>query len=173
MVVISSYDKKYKNTFGGIDKFYLMPYTQYNRSDILTLDSNLIKYPSAYIFEYDCDGSYSQTTELNEGNVIYNQNVSITLSEAYGILDIQKFVNSDFRIVAKTNNGYYLLFGLRNGLSVSASNNSGTSKSEFNGFKLEFNGKEENVAPYFDSLENLGVYIHNGLTFNYSFNFTI
>ena len=172
-MVLKTYNKKYKCTYGGIDKFYIMPFTEYKRSEIGTYNMELTTFPETYIYLFECEGSFTQQTEVEGGDVFINQKVSINLSEVYGDLDISIFLKKEFRILAKTNNGYYLMFGLRNGMECSASNNSGSSKSEFNGFSLDFASKEEEFSPYLDSLDGLYVYTIDGESFNYDFNFDI
>ena len=169
----SNYTKKCKDTIGGIEKFYILPFEKYTRSQIKTNEMNLIQFPSSYIYEILSNGSYNQNSDIEDSNIFVNQTLTFNLSEVYNITDITKFLKMDFRIIAKTYNGYFLIFGLRNGMSVSLSNSSGSSKSEFNGFTLNFTGKEENFASKIDSLDDFDLFIYDGNSFNYNFNFDI
>jgi hypothetical protein len=72
------------------------------------------------------------------------------------------------------NNGYYTLFGANNGMRCEISNASGNAKGEFNGFALNFIGKEELAGIYVSSF---GTFFYtdtpDGSVFNYDLNFDI
>ena len=63
------------------------------------------------------------------------------------------------------------MLGTYNGLVCKLSNNSGTSKSEFNGFALDFSGKEEKTALLVNDIYSNftvfdGTMLNNDLNFN-------
>jgi hypothetical protein len=174
MVFIDNYTKKCKTTLGGIKKLYLFPFVKYSRAQIKVSGMNLTEFPDTFIYEFDAIGSYSQNSEVENGDVFYNQSCTINLSEVYDVLNIQDLLVQDYRAIFLTNNNQYLISGTRNGLTGTTNNTSGTTKSEFNGFTLDFTGKEENPLLLIDDLESLGFFTFNKEeVFNYDFNFDI
>lgn len=172
--MIDNYTKKCKSTVGGLKKIYLIPFVEYTRSQIKTLEMNLTEFPSSYIYEFDCVGNYTQSSSIDGGAVYFEQNISLQLNEVYSILDINEFVGSEFRVIVETNNNDLLMFGAYNGLECEASNNSGTDKAEFNGFSLEFKGKEVKAALLIDDLDLFNLYKFNKEeVLNSNFNFNI
>lgn len=172
--MLDNYTKKCKITKGGIKRVYLLPYVKYSRSLIKDSEMSLIEFPDSYIYQFDCVGNYTQTSNTEEGSVFFDQTINIQLSEVYNVLDANLFLQKDFRVIAETNNNDLIMFGIYNGMECKLSNNSGSSKSEFNGFNLDFTGKEEKTGLLIDSLESLNLYIFNpSEVFNYDFNFNI
>lgn len=131
---------------------YIFPYVKYERSYIEDSGMVLTKFPQSYIYEFDCVGNYTQTSNVEEGSIFFEQSLNVQLSEVYNVLDIHLFLNKDFRAIAETNNGDLIMFGVYNGLECKVSNNSGSSKTEFNGFALDFTGKEEKTGLLIDDL---------------------
>ena len=170
MVAISKYDKKCKSTIGGVKKFYLFPFVKHKRSQIITQGMELITFPSTGITEFDVIGSYSQNSEFEGGDLFFNQSCNFNLSEVYNALDIQTLLIANYGIIFLTNNNEYLLGGVRNGLTGTTTNTSGTEKAEFNGFTLDFTGKEETPLLLIKDLQDVGFYINEG-GFNYLLNF--
>ena len=172
MVAISKYTKKRKDTIGGIKDIYLMPFVKYNRWEIQSVGLNLTAFPTTTITPFECIGSYTQTSEFENGAILFNQSISFQLNEVYDVMDIQNLLIADYRIIVKTNNNKFLMLGVYNGLKAVVSNNSGTTKSEFNGFKVDFSGKEENPMLLISDLNDLGFAVSE-TGFNYILNFNI
>jgi hypothetical protein len=170
MVPISTYYKKCKTTIGGVKKFYLFPFVKYKRSQIITKGMELITFPSTGITEFDVIGSYSQNSEFEGGDLFFNQSCNFNLSEVYNVLDVQNLLVANYGIIFLTNNNEYLIAGTRNGLTGTTNNTSGTEKAEFNGFTVDFTGKEETPLLLIKNLDDVGFWINeNGL--NYILNF--
>ena len=174
MIYLDNYNKKCKVTQGGIKKFYLFPFVKYNRFQVQNEGMNLTAFPNSYIYEFDCNGNYNQTNDIEGGGYFFTQTINIQLSEVYNILDVHLFLEKDFRIIVETNNNDLIMFGVYNGLTCKVSNSSGQSKNEFNGFNLDFSGKEEKTGLLISDLDGLGLYKFNKEEiFNYDFNFNI
>ena len=170
MVYLSTYDKKCKSTIGGVKKFYLFPFVKYNRSQIITQGMELVTFPSTGIIEFDVIGSYSQNSEFEGGDLFFNQSCTFNMSKVYDIMDVQNLLKVDYRIIFLTNNNEYLIGGTRNGLKGATTNTSGQEKAEFNGFTLDFTGKEEEPLLLIKDLGDVGFFIQEG-GFNYLLNF--
>lgn len=172
MVAISKYTKKCKDTIGGIKEIYLMPFVKYNRWEIQSVGLNLTAFPNTTITPFECIGSYTQSSEFENGSLFFNQSISFQLNEVYDVMDIQNLLIADYRIIVKTNNNDLLILGVHNGLKATVNNSSGASKGEFNGFKIDFSGKEEKPMLLISNLNDLGFAI-NETGFNYILNFNI
>lgn len=169
----NNYIKQCKDTKGGILKAYLMPFVEYDESVIKTSQMQLTAFPATTVYEFDCTGDFNQSSEEDNGAISWAQTVNLQLPKVYGNIDINGFIRNDWRVLILTNNNHLIIFGLFTGLVCSSSNNSGTSKAEFNGFDLVFTGKEENAAFLVGDLSDFFTIFNDGEVFNYDFNFDI
>jgi len=146
------YNKPCKDTVGGIKRVFLLPFVEYNEIEVRHEQMTLTKFPESTIYQYDVEGSYTQATTFEKGNVFFTHTVNIDMPKVYGIDDIHKYLNNDFRVIVETNNDQFIMFGTYNGMTCSATNDSGREKSEFNGFSLTFEGKENQSGLLIDSV---------------------
>ncbi len=170
----SNYAKQCKDTLGGTQKVYLLPYVEYDETLIKSSGISLSVFPMSRVYEFDVNGSFTQQSSIEQGNVSFVPSVQIDLSKVYVFQDVNVFVRNDFRILVEDNNGNLIFFGTNNGLVCSVSNASGNEKGEFNGFRLTFEGLEEltglDVGTFGDFFY-LGE--DPGDVFNYDLNFDI
>jgi hypothetical protein len=169
----TDYALQCKDALGGIQKVYLLPYVEYNETQIKTVGMSLDVFPYSQVYEFEVNGSFTQQTTTDRGNVTFDQGVIIDMPKVYTFYDVNVFVRNDFRVIALDNNGFYTLFGANNGMVCNLTNASGNEKGEFNGFTLTFEGKEEiagALVPDFDEFFFLDV---PGSVFNYDLNFDI
>jgi len=138
-----NYEKQCKDTQGHIKRIYVLPFVFYNETLIKSTGMYLTTFPESTVYRFDCWGNYSQSTTTEKGNVQWSHSVEVNLPKVYEVYDINIFYRNDFRIIVETNNGHLIMFGTNNGLQCEISNNSGNSKTEFNGFTLTFTGIEE------------------------------
>jgi hypothetical protein len=158
------YPQQCKDTKGGVKKIFLFAYEKYLRSQIQSAGMILSEFPSNYIFEFRCEGGYSQTSSVQGGTVSYEHSIQVDLPKVYNVLDIQNFLLQDMRCIVLTNNDEYLMAGARNGLTGSVSSASGTDKNAFNGFKVELKGQEEEPMFLIEDLNTLGLFVLNETT---------
>jgi len=170
-----NYLKKCKTTQGGVKEFYLFQYEKYNRSEINDDKMALTKFPEGDVYKFECNGTYNQQSSVEGGAFFFDQTVSIQLSEVYDVLDldIYEFLCKRWRVILKTNNDQLLMFGVYNGMECKASNASGGSKAEFNGFSLDFTGKELKTALTISSLDDFNFIIKTQNILNAFLNFKI
>ena len=80
----------------------------------------------------------------------------IMLAIALFIL-LHKLLKKDYRVIFKDRNGLIRIFGLYVGLTCDSINyTTGNSKSDFNGFRLDFKGKEEKGSYFINNLADAG-----------------
>ena len=170
MIEIESYQKRCKDTIGGIKEFYLAPYEKWTKSQVSILDMDLVSIPATDFYLFECNGSYNQDSNLENGAVFFNQSIEIKLPKVYYTFNVLKFTKQLYRIIVKTNNNQYIIFGTYNGLEAKMSNTSGTSKAEFNGFNISFTGKEKDTGYHIPNLENSNITIIDTDAFNYDLN---
>ena len=165
-----TYARTCKDTIGHTKRVYLAKFVDYDESQILTNNGVIITFPETLIYQFDVEGNYNQSTDNEGGSISWKQDIQINLNKVYNVLDPTTFTNQKFRLIAESNNGYYLMFGLFNGLDCSLSNSSGDSKDTFNGFGLTFDGLEEEAAMLTDindyDIFNELYYLNNELNFN-------
>ena len=144
-----------KDLQGGICKLWLLPFIKYSRSEIKVLNNNLVLFPDSdyYLFEVFGEVSINQTMQENEGGKFYNFSFDLKLDDYFNIAN---FLHQDFRVVALDRNGKTRMFGLYNGIKCeSISFNTGSNKTDFNGFVLKFEGQEIKEAPFLESINDL------------------
>lgn len=171
-VVIDNYDKKCKVTQGKIKKAYVMPYVKYSRTQVKDSGMSLTAFPmNVIIYKFEVEGSYNQNSNEEEGSFFFDQTVEMQLSQVYDVLDIHSFLKVDYRIIIETNNNQLIMFGVRNGLTAKTTNKTGNTKKEFNGFALNFTGKEEKSGLLISSLDDFGFIVYDpDAFFNYDLN---
>ena len=151
-------NKVCKDSQGGINKIYLFKYVNYLRSEIILNNNVLVTYPATtiYPFEVDNQPSISQTQTEENGNKYFDLKIDFELVKENGF-NYESFLNFNFNIIAQDRNGNFRFLGNRNGLECNnIQYTTGGGKTDFNGVKLSFEGKEEKEAWYIDSLNGAG-----------------
>jgi len=150
-----------KDVVGGINKIYLFKYVNYLRSEIVLNNNVLVSYPETtiYPFEVDNQPSISQTQTEENGSKYFDLKIDFELVKENGF-NYESFLNFNFNIIAQDRNGNFRFLGNRNGLECNnIQYTTGSSKSDFNGVKLSFEGKEEKEAWYINNLSSAGFII--------------
>jgi len=158
MEIVSGYNRKCKDSVGGVRKVWLCKYVKYSRSQIITDDNILVSFPDTFIYSFHSveASNASESMEQNEGGKFYNQSISLSFQGA-DPKEIELLQNIDFRILYLDNNGIYKIFGLHNGMeSGTITYETGSSKNSLNGFKINFTGKEKEEAVFVVDLEDVG-----------------
>ena len=152
MEIISGRNRVCKDSQGGIKRIYLFPFVKYSRSQIQLNNNVLISFPSTEVFEFEVVGDLGVTQAMseNDGGKFFDISFEVLID---GHLEINKFLKKDFRAVILDRLGNYRLLGCFNGLTCNSVNKTtGSGKSDFNGFKLSFEGQEIKEAPFFYDL---------------------
>ena len=172
MILNNNYIKPCKSTLGGIKEFYLAPYTKWTKSQVSILDIELVSMPSTFFYKFDVNGTYNQDSDAENGAVFFNQSIEFAIQspEYYTLFSALNFTKQYYRVIAKTNNGQYIIFGTYNGLEAKMTNASGSAKAEFNGFTVSFSGKEKDTAYLISNLEDANIIIVDDEMFNYDLN---
>jgi len=160
--ITSGYNRKCKQSLGGVDEIYLFPYVNYSRSQIVTDDNVLVTFPNTTIYKFYSNGNpnANETQETDGGGKYFNQSLPLDLQYSGNPFDLEKLLKKDYRVIFRDRNGYYRIFGLYIGLEATNLNyNTGSSKSDFNGFKIDFSGKEEKQSFFINDLESAGFFI--------------
>lgn len=158
MEIISGYNRKCKDSIGGLRKVWLCKYVKYSRSQITTDGNILTLFPDTFIYSFHSveASNASESIEQEEGGKFFNQSISLTFQGA-DPNEIELLQNIDFRILYLDNNGIYKIFGLHNGMEAGTINyETGASKNSLNGFKITFTGKEPQESVFVEDLEAVG-----------------
>lgn len=173
MDYFNNYTRQCKDTQGGIIRAYLIPFVEYDETQIKTSGMSLTTFPDSIAYTFNCIGNYTQSSEEESGAVSWSQTITLQLPKVYEVIEINAFLRNDWRVIVETNNDQLIMFGLFNGLVCSSTNSSGTGKSEFNGFDLTFTGKEEDTGMLINSFDDLIMTFEDGEVFNYDLNLEI
>jgi len=161
MEIIKGYNRKCKDSVGGVRKVWLKPYVKYSRSQIITDDNTLLQFPESIIYEFVsiANPNFTETVEFSDGGDFYNQTVSLTFSKKES-KNLRYLKCGEYRIIIQDNNLVYHIFGLYTGLQVTGLNyTTGGTKTDLNGIRLDFTAKEEKGSFF---LENLDLFFNNG-----------
>jgi len=161
------------NNIGGIKKVYLFKYVSYAYSQIVGEKGvELTSFPYTIIYEYEIKGgSFSENIQNDENGILYNQELSFTLTkqDLTTTIKLNTLRNIDLRYIVEFNDGSLKIGGLYNGAEINTLELvSGGSKSEFNGYRVSINSKERYQAAYIDDLEDVGFIIY-GEVYDYQF----
>lgn len=165
MEIVSGYNRKCKDSVGGVRKVWLCKYVKYSRSQIITSGNILVSFPDTFIYSFHSveTSNASELMEQNDGGKFYNQSISLSFQGA-DLKEIELLQNIDFRILYLDNNGVYKILGLRNGMEAgTVTYETGTSKNSLNGFKINFTGKEIEESVFVTDLADVG-FIEEGET---------
>jgi len=150
--MISNYNRHCKSTIGDIKRIYLAGFVKYSLREVMTNENELIAFPDTSVATMEINGNFTQSSSIENGSYAYTQTITILIPSVYSEFDVSSFRKANFRLIAETNNGDLVLFGLRNGLRATVSNSSGEEKTDFNGFTITFDGLEDEIAPYITTL---------------------
>jgi len=155
----SGYTRKCKDSQGGVSEVYLFPYVDYLDSQIITNGNILTTFPSTTIYKFysNTPPNATENQEQEAGGKFYNQSISLDLQYFDDYENISKLIKKDYRLIFKDRVGNYRIFGLYNSVFCdSIDYTTGNGKSEFNGFKMSFNGKEEKQSFFIENLVDAG-----------------
>ena len=159
--VTQGYNRKCKDSLGGISKLWLFPYVKYSRSQII-IDGNILEtFPNTTIYRFNFVSNPSPTENQAEddGGKYYDLGISFDLQGLNGSANIEKLLYKDYRFIIQDRNGLFRIFGLYNGVECSSlTSNTGSSKTDLNGFNLSFEGKEEKGSFFINNLEEAGFF---------------
>ena len=157
-MVSSGINRKCRDSIAGVSEIYLFKYFDYSRSQIITNDNYLVTFPETTIYKFEVtpESTANEQQEQNDGGKFFNQSVGLSFRSSE-LLEIEKLIDLDFRIIFRDRNGFYRIFGLYNGMQGGAiSYATGGSKGDFNGLKIEFNGLEEKQSFFIANLQDAG-----------------
>ena len=156
-----------KDLQGGIYEVFIFPFVKYSRSQIVSSGNVLTDFPETTIYPFYSlvSPTPSQQMEQDAGGKFYNQSISLEF-DSYN--EVEKLLNKDYRIIFKDRLGNYRIFGLYNGLESGTLNyTTGGGKTDLNGYKISFDGKEEREAYFINNLASAGFIIDGTETNEY------
>ena len=153
MEIVSGINRSCKDAIGGVNKVYLFSWIKYSRSQIGINGNLLTSFPQSDVFEFETIGdvTYNEDTQEDDGGKFYNISLSFKIGN---YSEIEKLLKINVRAVVFDRNGNYRLLGTFNGLfCTKITKETGSNKSDFNGFKIDFEGKELRESLFFTDLE--------------------
>ena len=161
MNITSNIERIKKSLLGGVDKVYLFPFVDYTWSQIVLSGQELVTFPDTILYDlHSVSTNFSENTEIEGGSVAWNQSFTVDFPGMSVGSEIYKFSFKDYRAIYIDRNGNIRILGLYNGLEGSITQETGTNKSDFSGYRVTFSGKEEMQAAYIGNLETVGFEIN-------------
>jgi len=146
-VLTATIGRPCKDLIGGVQKVYLFPYVKYSRTQITIIGQEVTSFPTTTAFEvYSSSTNFSESTEIEGGDVLWNQSFTIEVPKTAFTNQLYRLVKQDYRAIFVDRIGNARILGLYNGLEASVTNETGTDKASFNGYKVSFTGKEARQA---------------------------
>lgn len=156
------------NNHGGVSELYIFEYVNHARYLVNVTNNILNKFPDTTIYSLNANQvSFSENADTEDGGSVYSQNGSFQLKKVLPTDNYKVFLEKDWSIIVKDNNGFYRLIGLETGLKIKFNKEIGTNLNDFNGFKFSFDTKEENTAPFLNDLEGFDVFGHLQFSLQY------
>jgi len=146
-----------KDLQGGVNMVYLFPFVKYSRSQIVLDGQMLTSFPATTIFDwYSNATNYSENQSFDKGSIVWDQNLTLQIPKTDFQSEVYKLASKDYRAIFIDRIGNIRILGLFNGLEATISNETGQEKTDFNGYKVTFTGKEDNQAYFIANLEGAG-----------------
>lgn len=155
--------KQCSNSQGGNSKVYIFPFIEYLDSQIIVTNNVLTSFPYNIIYDLNANNINFESEGNDNEDINYNEKVSFSLNKLSENDNFKQFLKQDYRIIIKDNNNKIRLFGLKNGLKGGYKEESGTNRTDFNGYSFSFETKEENSAPYLTDLSLFNIMPIEGL----------
>lgn len=161
--ISSNRARQCKDSQGGLKEVYIFSFTNYSRSQIVVDGLTLTDFPLEdllpiriyryYVIEdavfdetQNEDKSYTQSISLRFPRIPAGSNRKMEVT-------LLPMIRNDVRMILRDRNGVYRMLGAHNGLFCNNLRQvTGGSKSDFNGFELDFEGLEEQPAYFLDDL---------------------
>ena len=131
---------------------YILPYVKYLHSEIVVTNNILTTFPSSTIFDMNANNINFNIGVKEDRDILFDEKISFQLKKLSEIDKFKEIVGRDWRVIVKGNNGKIRMFGLRNGMLGSYNEDSGTNRTDFNGYQFNFENKESESAPYLTDL---------------------
>lgn len=138
---------------GGVKTIYLLPYVKYLRSQMTIVDQKLTAFPGSDIYKvYSSGSNFTDTPEIEGGAVFFNQSFTFDVLKTEEASQVYTLLKQKYRAIMQDNNGNWRMIGLFNGLDTTYSNSTGADLSEFNGYRVTMEGKEDRQAIYMNGI---------------------
>ena len=138
---------------GGVKSIYLLPFVRYSRSQMTIIGQKLTAFPGSDIYKvYSIGANFTDTPEEEGGAVFFNQNFTFDVLKTTESSQIYTLLKQKYRAIVQDNNGNWRMLGLFNGLNTKYTNGTGTGLSDFSGYKVTMEGKEDRQAIYMNGL---------------------
>lgn len=160
---ISSGRSRYcKSQLGGIKNVYILPYTEYLRSQIVLSGLTITDFPTNGLYPlrvYHFEVTDATYTETQQDDLSFNQNFDFKLLSFFqkyttdGTGNVEILLKKDARIIIEDNNGTYRMLGAYNGMvCTDLTRENGGAKADFVGFNVKYEGFEETPALFLSDL---------------------
>jgi hypothetical protein len=156
--ITNGYDRICKDSLGGVKTVWLFPWAKYSRKNVQREGINLVKFPSNNIYKFDglFDSSFTENDTFDANGQRFDQTLTINFSKINADYYFKDLRDGLLRAIVKDNNGNLWMLGQDNGIRAKQyTKQTGSDKSQLNGYNLTFEGSERMEAPFLSSLDVL------------------
>lgn len=149
-MLVGNYNRKCKDSIGGVKAVWLLTWQHYNRSQIVTNGNILVSFPESFVYKFESltIPNADEKMNENEGGKYYEQTISLTI-QTNSKREFDKLLNKDYRALILDNNGLYRIFGLYNGMECDKIDfKTGGAKADLNGYNFTLTAKEEKQSVF-------------------------
>ena len=154
--IINGYNRACKDSLGGVKTIWLFPWAKYSRKLIQRQGINLVSFPSNLIYKFDglFDSSFLESDTFDANGQRFEQTLNINFSKIGNTYDFKVLRDGLLRAIVEDNNNKLWLLGQDNGIRATQyTKQTGSDKSQLNGYNLAFEGSERMEAPLLSSLD--------------------
>ena len=154
--IIKGYARECKDSIGGVKTIWVFPWAKYSRKLIQREGINLVTFPSNSIYKFDglFDSSFSESDTFDANGQRFDQTLNINFSKIGDTYYFKVLRDGLLRAIVEDNNNKLWLLGQDNGIRANQyTKQTGSDKSQLNGYNLAFQGTERMEAPLLSSLD--------------------
>ena len=154
-------DEPCLTNIGGLINVYLFTFVPYRKYEISQDGTTLIKFPDTDIYKYELRAdanTFTSTANIEDDGQSFTQSANFILKGLKSdAVEINGLLNKRVGCIVETRLGHYQIMGLYNGCIVkSVKGSTGGSRSDFRGYTINLEAKEENAPFFIEDLQGAG-----------------
>lgn len=140
---------------GGLSEFYIFPFVEYANSQIVINGLTLIEFPETTIYRFFLESTdFRNPMQEDDGGKFYNEILSLTFPEIQSNTELPKLLYKDHRVIVRDRNEIYRMLGAYNGgIFDNLVQQTGSTYNDLSGYRIDYEGMEEQPALFLDNLD--------------------
>jgi len=154
-------DEPCLTNIGGLINVYLFTFVPYRKYEISQDGTTLIKFPDTNVYKYELRAdanTFTSTANIEDDGQSFTQSANFILKGLKSdAVEINGLLNKRVGCIVETRLGHYQIMGLYNGCIVkSVKGSTGGRRSDFRGYTINLEAKEENAPFFIEDLQGAG-----------------